>query len=253
MNRGTKLYNTGWLQSPIDNRDILVCAAPARKHSDSYMVPNIDNVPVLNQMSRGSCVGHAAAVVKTWQELKERQVTIPYSREYIYDKCKTIDGIPDQEGTYPRIAMKVLQKFGACQESLCPYQEKDNQIVLTSAMDRDALQGRITRYGRVQSINALKSALVDHGPVLIGVPIYNSFFSASNGVIPMPSGDSVGGHALTIIGWEPGYYIFRNSWSESWGNKGNGKLPEEYPELISDAWLSVDMIGLRFTWLEGKV
>jgi len=35
--------------------------------------------------------------------------------------CKKFDGFPDEEGTYPRIAMKMLLKYGVCPESFWLY------------------------------------------------------------------------------------------------------------------------------------
>jgi len=62
-----------------------------------------------------------------------------------------------------------------------------------------------------------------HGnPVLIGMDISNAFQSAK--VVYEPDSISLGGHAMTIIGYDDdkydGAFEVINSWGEDWGNEG---------------------------------
>jgi len=41
-----------------------------------------------------------------------------------------------------------------------------------------------------------------------------------SGVYKYVSGDSIGGHAVKLIGWGPDYWLAVNSWNETWGEKG---------------------------------
>jgi C1A family cysteine protease len=235
-------YGLGYVPSPVDSRDWLLVprAFPwQRELPERYMVPDMDRIPVFDQKSRGTCVSQAAQCLKEWQELQEDRVWEDLSPEFVYTLCKQQDGIPDEEGTYPRVAMMVLKNHGICTERLCPYQPHDNNMRLTEAMYEDAKRNTIARFARVTSFDALKLALMEHGPVMIGVPVYSNW--KNNGIIPMPDGQLEGGHALTLIGWEPSGWVVRNSWSEMWGQKGNGLLPLNYPDILSDAWLSVDV------------
>jgi C1A family cysteine protease len=203
----------------------------------------MEKVPVLSQNARGTCVAHAAVAMKMWQELQERQVLESFSREYVYTFCKQLDGIPQDEGTYPRIAMDVLTKYGTCSESMCPYQSDNNHMILTDAMHRDAGRNRIRQYARVRKMGDLQDALIRYGPITIGVPVYKNWETkavANTGTIPMPAGKLIGGHALLVYGWTKDHILIRNSWGQ-WGDKGNGKLPISYPGLFDDAWLAVDM------------
>jgi len=237
--------NYGYIPSPVDKRDWMLIprAWPwEREVLERYRVPGIDKVPVFDQKNRGTCVSMAAQCLKEWQELEERKEWEDLSPEFVYDTCKTLDGIPDEEGTYPRVAMMVLKNYGICSERLCPYQKVNNNMQLTDEMKQDALRNRISNFARVISKDALKYALLDHGPVMIGVAVYKNWFGKKDGIIPMPKGETDGGHAITLIGWEPDGWVFRNSWSIDWGDHGNGVLPLDYPDLLDDAWLSVDMM-----------
>lgn len=42
------------------------------------------------------------------------------------------------------------------------------------------------------------------------------------------------GHAVTIVGYDENGFIFKNSWGESWGDKGYGWISFDYHRLFSD-------------------
>lgn len=53
------------------------------------------------------------------------------------------------------------------------------------------------------------------------------------------NGNLLGGHAITIVGYDNDKKIFicRNSYGEQWGDRGYFYMPYDYAELYaSDAW-----------------
>ncbi len=52
--------------------------------------------------------------------------------------------------------------------------------------------------------------------------IYENFQPDENGIIPLPLGDMVGGHALLITGYNDETKMFKiqNSWGSDWGING---------------------------------
>jgi C1A family cysteine protease len=76
--------------------------------------------------------------------------------------------------------------------------------------------------------NNMKRAIIEHGPISTGLYIFSDFELYTGGVYRRTAGSTfAGGHATTIIGWgeENGqaYWLFKNSWSPSWGENGFGK------------------------------
>lgn len=61
-----------------------------------------------------------------------------------------------------------------------------------------------------------------HGSVTGAFTVYEDFLTYKSGVYKHLTGDSLGGHAIKIIGWgkENGldYWMCVNSWNTSWGD-----------------------------------
>ena len=75
------------------------------------------------------------------------------------------------------------------------------------------------------NINQIKSYIVIYGAVAVAINIFENFVSVDS--FPheyTPGSDDsseiLGGHAVTIVGWRPGWWRIMNSWGTSWGDKG---------------------------------
>jgi C1A family cysteine protease len=70
----------------------------------------------------------------------------------------------------------------------------------------------------------IKRAIMEFGPVTTGVNVTFMFQFYRGGVFSncTPSTDKDLNHAVNIVGWDDagGYWIMRNSWGSSWGEKG---------------------------------
>jgi hypothetical protein len=241
-------YGLGCLKDPADRRDLPMrvvlprMAAPARVDYSDRMSP------VRDQGEEGTCVAFAAAVgVKEYQELAEHRKPIELSPRYLYHLCKKADGIPSEEGTYPRVAMKVLARQGVCLEECWPYRPYQDDSPCPEA-DRQAFPFRIKAYGRLSGLEQMEQSLALNGPFLAGVEVYSEWFEGHRGEIPIPrpGRSSLGGHAVCVVGYSHGdnYFKFKNSWSEAWGDKGYGYLTYEYMERYClDAWSATDLIA----------
>jgi len=206
--------------------------------------------PVRNQGKEGTCVAFASVVgVKEFQDKKEYRKLIQLSPRYLYSRCKQFDGIPDEDGTFPRIAMKVLLNYGVCHESFWPYVVTKIKRPKAGA-DKDAVRFKIKAYARIKSQLEMKRSLLVNGPFVVGVKVFESWFNKKvekSGLVPMPQLKeySVGGHAICIVGYDDRLKVFKfkNSWGPSWGTGGYGYLPYKYiGKYCSDAWSATDLI-----------
>jgi len=241
-------YGLGCLKDPTDRRDVPMRAilpritAPARVDYSGRMSP------VRDQGEEGTCVAFAAAVgIKEYQELAERRRLIELSPRYLYYHCKRIDGVPNEEGTFPRMAMKVLAGRGVCLEECWSYRPYQTDSPCPEA-DRQAYPFRIKTYARLSGLEEMEQSLTLNGPFLAGVEVFPEWFEEHRGEIPLPrpGRSSLGGHAVCVVGYShrDSNFKFKNSWSEGWGDKGYGYLPYEYMERYClDAWSATDLIA----------
>ncbi len=214
----------GAIKNPIDNRDVPVSAvqsmigiAPLSYKTDISMFP------VLDQKNIGACVGHAHALTEMYLEYKETGKLPQLSPRYIYALSKKLDGIIG-EGTSPRVANSVMHDRG-CADTVCVPNDTSlsHQAYVTvlenSEMTANAYPYRIGGYVAIPNdIEAIKSALCQNGVLTATVNVGNYLEHMLPG--------KIGGHRVSLFGYETiGTDIkihFRNSWSSTWGNKGNG-------------------------------
>ena len=97
-----------------------------------------------------------------------------------------------------------------------------------------------------QNLDQLKANLINGYPVAFGFVVYESFESeevAKTGFVPMPQPNEkvLGGHAVAMVGFDDTkkLFIVRNSWGNTWGDKGYFYMPYDYvlnKELADDFW-----------------
>jgi inhibitor of cysteine peptidase len=77
----------------------------------------------------------------------------------------------------------------------------------------------------IPSVEQLKTAIYQHGPVSVGICVGNNFQYYAKGTI-LTTSDSCGfykiNHAVALVGWDDAgqYWILRNSWGTDWGDNG---------------------------------
>jgi hypothetical protein len=68
----------------------------------------------------------------------------------------------------------------------------------------------------------MKQALIDHGPLIICISVWEDFMWYLRGVYHHRWGPRVGGHVVTIVGYNDSQqcWIVKNSWGTKWGEDG---------------------------------
>ena len=240
----------GCLKDPEDERDFpLTRMTAAQKKKLPKSVDYTNKMSgVSDQGDEGTCVGFATVDgLKEYQEHVEWNKNIQLSVRYVYSNAKKIDGMPDQEGTTIRCALKTIQKKGVAPDDCWPYKPHQTDVPCDKA-DELAKPYRIERYVRLNSLQEMKESLVVNGPFVAGVYVFDSWSQASeNGKIPMPKeGDQLaGGHAICIVGYDDDKkeFKFKNSWTASWGDYGYGHMPYDYVNAyLVDAWSAKDLL-----------
>lgn len=226
-------YKLGCIKGPEDRRDIMFAAPPkplpAMFNLKALMPPVYDQGPL------GSCTANAIGALHQFK----RKAAQPSSRLFIYYEERVMEDTIDCDcGAIIRDGMKVLNKTGAPLETAWPYKvekfaEKPNQLAYSLAA-----KSKISGYAAVgQNETMIKIALTNNKPVVFGFLVKESFMSsqtAKTGVYtPMADEQTVGGHAVAIVGYDDTKKVFivRNSWGVSWGAKGYFTMP--YSEVLN--------------------
>lgn len=170
---------------------------------------------VLDQGEEGACVGFGttAAIMSApgRQTLKDPQ----QFANGLYKFAKYIDQWEGQRyvGTSVLAGMKSLQRLGFIKEYRWCFKTAD-----------------------------VIDALLTTGPVVIGIPWYESMYETkTNGLVEI-SGKQVGGHCLLLYGYHPAKAIrgdgiqevvyWRNSWGPGYGINGTGYVPLKQLDLL---------------------
>jgi C1A family cysteine protease len=164
------------------------------------------------------------------------------------------NNISEDSGATLTDGIRSLQTNGICQEIDWPYDinkysEQPPLNCYIEALKHKALQVR----NITNDLTIMKTALASGYPFVVGIYIFESFESndvASTGLVPMPdlsNEQCLGGHAVVCCGYDDPkkQWIMRNSWGESWGDKGYFYLPYTYlldSSLSSDLWNIISVI-----------
>lgn len=168
-----------------------------------------DDYAYLDQGSDGACVGFGTSGELAAEPNSAPNVDYTFAMD-LYHDAQRIDEWPgeDYEGTSVLAGAKVAQNRGFYSSYLWATNETD-----------------------------VAATVSNFGPVIIGVNWHEDMMDTDADGFVHVSGEVVGGHCVVVIGIdvENGFYTFRNSWSQSWGQNGEGKISrKDMVKLIAD-------------------
>lgn len=227
--------------------------------------------PVGNQGKQGSCASWALAYYyKSFQERQYRKWDFIgpsgsikshiFSPSFIYNhfSASNIDHYYEimhhterEKGSNIVDEVEYICHKGCATIDLMPYIE-NNDIYLPSTLAIRESKRFINEmpFRLDYKASSIKAHLAySHDPVVIGIPVFPSFYdikkdtqNTGRDVYTSLSGIQIGGHAITIVGYDDnkvyrngyskkyGAFKFINSWGADWGDDGYG-------------WISYDIIN----------
>jgi len=187
--------------------------------------------PMLNQANCGSCVAFAAiGVMETQMNISTLlpNLNMRLSPQHLF----ACGGGACDYGWMPESAANHLMRKGVTDEACMSYRSgatgQDLACQATCA-DVDQRTYKISNFTKPTSyakdVMAIKRAL-QKGPLMTSLSVYADFISYGGGVYKHTTGEYLGGHAISIVGYDDSKqaFIIRNSWGEDWGEKGFGHV-----------------------------
>ena len=235
--------------------------------------------PVGNQGRQGSCVAWATAyALKSYQEKIEKNwnydiewywdkewlnnnsfLTVykprgsmqhVFSPAFVYNQInKGVDN-----GSYIGDALELLINKGVPPLAIMPYNEKDYLTKPNSIQFQEAAKYKAKKYYHIKpkDIGAIKVELAKGNPVVFGMKLYENFSKLKKEVYDSLHGAAMGGHAMTLVGYDDnktsqrgykGAFKFINSWGHNWGDNGYGWVSYRiFAALTHDAWVLEDLV-----------
>lgn len=235
----------GCLLSPYDARDYQAKDYIAKGISPKEYMP-AELAPILDQGNVGSCVAHAIATLKFYQEWRERKTAVQWSTDFIYHNRLESDW--QGEGMVIREALSQLHKCGVCEFVDLPTNTDYPNIGTKNciiALAEEAKPQKIKSYVRCNNMDEICEAIYQHGGAILAINSKASFSghyfkTVENWVVPLPKANerTFAQHCICAIGYTKDGVIIQNSWGDIWGKGGLAVLPWDYP--ILEAWSVID-------------
>ena len=247
---------------------------PGPELIDKYFPLYAKDGLVLDQGSEGACTGFGLAAVVNYlrweRSLKERlgkgrggksaarpplvSPRMLYQNARLYDEWRG----EDYDGSSCRGAVKGLHKHGVCTEGTWPYLDKTGAPGASGQdWDLEAAQCPLGAYYRIdaKSLVDMQAAINEVNAIYVSSNVHSGWMLDSRKSIeaatirPQRSGEKLGGHAYSLVGYRPDGFIVQNSWGPGWGFSGFGLLPyDEWTKHGFDAWvlaLGAPMLSVR--------
>lgn len=236
-------YKLNWVPNPKDPNDPL--------YSEKFLVPDYPPSfdmrstnwmsPIKDQGQLGSCVGHGVTeAMETIYRKNGRQPDFIGSPLYAYWNARWWSrSTATDSGAYVRYGMKGAVNWGVCADSLWPYIESKYAVKPTAQAYADGNTRDATSWYAIKAGDQASQVMHAVGklqaPVPIGFTCFASLMSSqttNTGIIDPPKANEqvIGGHCVPVIGYDTAkdWFIFKNSWTQGWGDGGYGYLRGEY-------------------------
>lgn len=204
----TMNYGTGCAPSKLDGTEYVyddIFEDVPEEYSFITVMP-----PVRDQGDTSKCVCYSMTAYMDWlKNLDESDNNgVQFNIDEIYNKRSN----KPQEGMTIKEACSLVKRDGLVANNRQVY--------------------KIKGYAMVRSEEALKCALMANGPCLAGLLCYKEgqdrYFWRGR--------TNLGGHCITIIGWNKNGFIIRNSWGNRWADRGHVVLPYSDFNKIFEIW-----------------
>lgn len=133
-----------------------------------------------------------------------------------------------------------FQNTGIANESCFSYTATDNTCSNKCDNWQEEAWKTMSFSNSEMTIDAIKTTLIENGPLEVGMEVYSDFLAYDNGIYRHIASNLLGYHAVLIVGYGVydgmDYWIVKNSWGEDWGDNGYFKILAG--DSLIDSWFA---------------
>lgn len=204
---------------------------------------------VMNQGNCGSCV--AFATIATLESQVNISSKAPWLKPLFSPQALfACGGGACARGWFPSSAASYVKSNGVIDAACSPYlsgstgQDVQCKQFCQNQKDRTYMIAGTTKPSNWGgNAEAVKAAL-KKGPLMTTMTVYDDFVSYGGGIYKSTSNRSVGGHAVSIVGFndQERYWIVRNSWGPDWGEKGFVRISYDDKSGIGSSTIGFEIL-----------
>jgi hypothetical protein len=204
--------------------------------------------PIRDQAPAPTCEAYAICVaLETEMQYKMKERYLPDLSEnhlFFYAGGKISKGYVSLTD-----AANYLMKYGVPDEGCYPEPHRPDDYPFQSLPGWENRTVKITEWGWItHNVTMMKQALIEHGPLVICIHYWRDFLYYHGGIYKNHTGNPIGGHVVTIVGYNDSQscWIVKNSDGIGWGEDGWFRMAYD-ADMISE-WYGV---GTGVMYLDG--
>ncbi len=193
---------------------------------------------IKDQGSCGSCVAFGVcAVMEGTLRVQNNNpaLAIDLSEAHLFYCHGRAQGHTCSTGWIPDEALQTCKSIGIVDEGCYPYTAGDQNCTGRCSNWQQRLH-KVTDFHVLSSTAEMKTWISSKGPLAACFIVYADFRYYSSGIYHHTSGEQLGGHCISIVGYDDtaGCWICKNSWGAGWGENGFFKIG--YGECGIETW-----------------
>lgn len=203
-----------------ENNEILI------DHRDCFVKPK-------NQRNCGSCYIFSSTSLYEWNYCKETGEKVAFSEQYPLD-CGEKSGLVGCDGGQESSVAEFYGAYGLMLKKDYPYKFRSDICPYEEDTDADVmgyLKLRQDDGGMVGVKFDFMERYLAKAPLAIGILVFDDFTQYSHGIYDGSGCNEERQHSMVIVGTgienDIEYYILRNSYGPTWGEKGYFRLAKE--------------------------